>query len=276
MKNILLISSFLAISLLLSSCEQTVTGVELPYKEQLVISCILENGKPLSGVSVEKTLPPLENYSKEKAMVSDAEIKISDGQQDFFLSYRDGFYYSNELIPQSGKTYTLTAKWKNKRATATTTVPVAPTLGDPVYITKEVHYLWGGPSVEVYCTFRIEPEENSAYIGGILGGFMPQIHYSDRIYRYQDKDEAGNIYPVFYFDYYPKEDFDLQYIKNIMKNRTTVVSAFDKQFYNYYVTRWNGESSDAIFGSSGLNVQWNIKGDGIGLFIGRADATKKL
>jgi hypothetical protein len=47
------------------------------------------------------------------------------------------------------------------------------------------------------------------------------------------------------------------------------VTAFDKAYYDYTLTRSRGQQASNLFGgTNGENVIWNVKGDGIGLFIG--------
>jgi hypothetical protein len=53
------------------------------------------------------------------------------------------------------------------------------------------------------------------------------------------------------------------------------VTAFDKAYYTYALTRSRGQQASNLFGgTNGENVVWNIKGDGIGLFIGVATAQR--
>ena len=73
-----------------------------------------------------------------------------------------------------------------------------------------------------------------------------------------DKDFTGNItigtYPYWYYG-----EFGLSSI---------ILTKYDLPYFDYYVTRREGDMNDDVFAISGNNIAWNIKGDGIGLFIG--------
>jgi hypothetical protein len=49
------------------------------------------------------------------------------------------------------------------------------------------------------------------------------------------------------------------------------VYIYDHPFLDFYNTQSLNQVSDAIFGQTGSQIQWNIKGNGIGLFVGRLD-----
>jgi predicted amino acid-binding ACT domain protein len=61
------------------------------------------------------------------------------------------------------------------------------------------------------------------------------------------------------------------YINMSNTSLTARVYIFDHQFLDFYSTQNLNQVSDAIFGQTGSQVKWNIKGDGIGMFIGRLD-----
>jgi len=57
----------------------------------------------------------------------------------------------------------------------------------------------------------------------------------------------------------------------VLNNRDSVffLTYYDVEYYNYYTTRYQGDSDGGIFGSSGLNIEGNVGGDdAIGLWIG--------
>jgi|GEM_PF-6185946 len=146
----------LLLSVILFSCEETITDVELPYVEQLVVSCVLENGDLVDSLRLERTLPPLEHYDEDKALVKDAKVQINDGDSTYDLFYSDGYYRTSNLIAQAGKTYKLNVEWKGKKATATTFVP------NPVEIPKiefEIRKTTGqwGEAYEVNVFSMIKP-----------------------------------------------------------------------------------------------------------------------
>lgn len=268
-KKILIISF---ISILFISCEETVTNIQLPYVEQLVVSCILEDGNLVDSLRLERTLPPLDNYVEEKAIVKDAKVEISDGASSYQLYYENGYYKSNNLIPQAGKTYNLKIEWKGKIVKATTFIPYIVEIPEIKYTLKEKQDAWSKwYELEIYSL--IKPVKNVVFNSGWLNNHMGMNNQFNHICRDIDVNTEGNCKVVFLNNFYIQSN-DLNTITNFLKELVFVVYAYDTQFYPYFITQYNGESSDAIFGGSTNNISWNVKGDGIGLFLGRAVAFK--
>lgn len=266
MKNFTIII-FSTISLLLSSCEEDVVGVSLPYKEQLVIRAVLESGSPIGNIRVEKTLPPLENYSPDKAIIQNATLIIEDGSSIDTLTYANGYYHS-KLIARPGVKYRLKAIWKNHKAYAETVVP-EPVDFDFVSVEfKRNDYVYGEYNAIAYTL--IDPRPEYVYQGAIS---MEGIIYSpDEIFTYSNVDRNGKLRVNLYYT----GGNDTNDIKKTLKFFVFVIAAYDKQFYDYFITKYNGNSSGDIFGNLGTNVRWNVTGDGIGMFIGRSIRIKKV
>lgn len=268
----------------LSSCEENVTGVQLPYKEQLVIRAILQDSALLSNVRIERTLPPLEEYSVEKALVTNAIVTVNDGEKDYVLSYSDGYYNCYDLTIKAGKTYKMTAKWKNKTAYAETTVPLPPKFDGFGFDIVQIEDYWEAyTSVRFYTYVQAEEiSEKSVYWGGVVDWYGRVNYYNgsydgkEIIKLYSDRDNSGKIKVYLNELSYSNNRTDTTELMEIFNQYEAVVTAYDQDFYKYYLTRWNGESSEGIFGTAGNNVEWNVKGDGIGMFIGRSETRKKL
>lgn len=259
----------------LISCEETVTNVDLPYVEQLVINCILDNGELVNNVTITRTLPPLEIYDIEKAQVKDAKVIISDGTKNYELFFKDGYYHSNDLIAESGKTYSLKVEWNGKIATATTFVPYPNEISEIKWDVKQSPDM-GGTWYEVTSYAFLKPSPNVVYNSGYTtesqhGGYSSLFN----IARETDVDSNGFCKVIFINGFY-FETSDITEIKKLFQNYVCIVHSYDAQFYPFFITRYNGQSGDEIFGGSSNNIQWNIKGDGIGLFIGRATTFKKI
>ena len=274
--KIIIIILISVITLSFNSCEQTVSNIELPYVEQLVINCVLEPGKLVEKVRVERTLPPLESYYSYKALVADAKFIINDGTQDYILQYAEGYYYSNELIPQEGKAYTMRVEWKNKVATARTYVPRKVEFDDYQFeILKQTDL--NKPWVEVILYFAIKPEPDAVYQGGTFSEFEKYYDFYTNPARYEERDSDGKLKIKFGSYYYPNAEIDTNnFFNDLIAGNTFAIASCDKFYYNYWITQYNGDTEDGIFGGGGLNVSWNIEGDGIGLFIGRNITTKQF
>lgn len=257
------------------SCEESVTNVELPYVEQLVIDCIMESGDLVDSVIISKTLPPLAKWEMEKTIVTDAKVTISDGTKNYELTYQNNFYNSKDLIAESGKTYTLTVEWKGKKATATTFVPYPIEIPEIKWDVKEASDSWGKWYV-VTPYALVKPTKNVVYNSGYItsyhGGGYPSFI---GIARETDINSEGLV-RVNFVDGYYLENVDMNNLKKYFQEYIFVLYSYDKQFYQFFITRFNGQSGDEIFGGNSNNVLWNIKGDGIGLFLGRATTYKRV
>ncbi len=250
MKNQIIIL-LIILTALLSSCddlEQTV-DYNLPYIEKLIIQGQFGiNSKNLS-VSVTKSLPPIEEPTLEKVTIKDADCKVYYKDKVMNLNYQGESIYVSEdtLTIEEGVEYRLEVKWKDKLATAKTTVPKNP---EVISIVKKP-YKDQGQTNYIY-EFNLISKDK-----GMIGfGFSGELSYysefsllnnentnykisTERIIRLQDNSE------VFTYGF------------------------FDKQFYPYYQTRFEGDSDGGIFSNGGLNIEGNVKGDNVfGVWFG--------
>jgi len=260
-------------TMLLIACEQTVENPELPYKEQLVIRIVLNAGLPVEDIEITKTLPPLENYDYDSALVKDAEAVIKSDGVAYPLIYDPAYqkYYAENLIPEPGKKYTLEVKSKKMLATASTIIPEPVEIDTFYYEFSEQVDDWGYKSWQYIVYAEFKPYSGFVYIGSSYEENGFDQYFTDEIFRSRDTLKNGKISQQILY-YYP---YDTTNFKERINNYTAEIYAFDQQFYNYFITQWEGGSGDDIFGTTGVNVRGNIKG-GIGLFIGTAVTRKKI
>lgn len=255
----------------LSSCEQDVTGVSLPYKEQLVLRAVLNAGSKIENVRLERTLPPLDVYSEEKALVSNAIMIIDNGFIKDTLKYSNG-YYSSKLTAEVGKKYKINILWKGLKAYAETFVPEPADFNEIFFEFKPSTNSYGSPYVYYQATIYtlISPNEKYVYEGTVADGF--NFYPTDEVSTYSQRNKDGKLRVNLTYT----GGSDTNEIKRLIKNYKFVILSYDKQFYDYYITKYNGSSTDEIFGNVGTNVRWNVKGDGIGMFIGRTIVMKSI
>ncbi len=262
------------ILILLSSCEQTVSNVELPYKEQLVIRAVLEAGEKVSEFHVSRTLHPLDEYNEDKALVKDAVITISDGNKNYTLTFQDKFYVNEDLIIEAGKTYHMTAKWKNKKARSRTTIPEPTEIEEITYVKHLIDYGDYRDSMYVLSA-TITPKPGSVYKFGYHAVERPDyLRLNHDVYTHNNGNSQGKV-KANLFIFNPLSD-DEQVVQNYIRSYTYYLYAFDEPYLNYHNTSHQGESNSNIFGSEGLNVIWNVEGDAIGLFIGMTRTTYRF
>ena len=268
--NIILI---LFLTIFLSSCEQTVENPDLPYKEQLVIRAVLEAGKIVEGIEITKTLPPLESYDYEKALIKDAVAVIKSGDSVYPLVFDAAYgrYYAANFIPEAGRKYFLEVKAGKMSATASTIIPFPVEIDTFYYKFSEQTTDWGEKSWQYNVYAEFKPYSGSVYLGFSFREEGFDIWTTDEIKRIQDTLKSGKI-PLPVMHYW---SYDSSYIKENIEEYTANIYSFDKQFYYYYITRWEGDPGDDIFGTSGVNIRGNIN-RGLGLFIGMATTRKKI
>ncbi len=256
------IISLLLTAAILNSCEETMSDTELPYLEKMVVMCVLEAGKPLVKFEITKTLPPL--YSDglwgggNDFIISGVTGSISDGSNVYSITKIGNMVYEAEgLIPEAGKTYTLSLKWKDKSVWAATTIPY-PVSIDSTGTRKDVSE-WNQYDSLTFIVAYFKPNNSSVYFGYFLDGSKL---YGDAVKRYDrvsGSDYCSLVVSPGWFNVIPEK-------------YTVYVESWDLPFYDYWTTRNNGDSDNEIFSTSGVNIKWNIQGDGLGLFIGTSES----
>ena len=236
-----------------TSCEdleQTV-DFELPYEEKIVIDGELSLKATNISAIITKTIPPLEEVTIEKVRIEDADVKVyyEDKVIDLELSQPFGLsvYYSREPVEiKAGIEYRLEVKWKGKTAIARTTIPEIPEITS---VTSEnvTEYGW----TRTLYNFEFRPSER-----GVLEIGDDVVFHSDDAHLLNDVDKKYNV---------KIEDY------RVINDRDSVfvIKYYDVNYYNYYTTRFQGDSEGGVFSSGGLNIEGNVEGDdGIGLWIG--------
>jgi hypothetical protein len=294
------------IALFTASCATTTITdpVELPYEEKIVIRGILTAGEPVRDVFISRTVPVLAPQKPEEFWVKDAEASITSDGKSFPLKLQEfdpkqtvqrTFYAASGLIAEAGKTYTLTVRWHGKTATATTRVPNAPT---PVSVRLRTVIV---PSITI-STIAVStngttprPTTGSIQIRAVQdsvllaeASFAPK---EDAVYRagLELTDTAQNlaVTSLYIGAIFTNEDVRngiLTVPASTLPTQTRkllggVVAArmrlytLDAQYARYYSTRGRAtQSGFSLFGgTSDSNVEWNVQGGGIGLFLGMAE-----
>ncbi len=249
-----------------SACEKIdVVEVDLPYHEKLVVQGLLEENKPLNGIVFTKTLPVNESFSISKAELKDVVAYIQSGVRVIPLKYdRDGIYKPiSSFIPQKESTFELFAKWRDKNVYAKTYIPANPKI-------LRAYFLTDGSGTYIQAEIQNQ--------GGVVFGAKAVAMEGGNI-LYESED--------FYSITSPDSDS-----RNIINVRTPVISneallsfknsfsikvfAFDEQYQDYFKTKRFSLPIKDSFVQSGGDVEWNVRGDGIGLFIGYSSTTLKV
>lgn len=287
----------ICIALALSSCITTLTEpLSLSYSEKLVIRGVLQAGKPICDIAITKSLPALSDLSDSATAIRYAVGTLSVNGRDYPLRLQPGSVsgatsnslllyaaYSADtvLVAASGSTYTLTVQWQGKTAQAQTSVPPAPVLLSGRLIRQELVSLTSAtyiPGTQPVTT----TQRDTLFAAEVDVQTLPRIAYRTAL---DIRDVRGNALTQGYEGELVftanDETVNRAIVSGLLPSQTRIfartmsvaytatVYAFDKAYYDYALTRSRGQQTSNLFGgTSGENVVWNVKGDGIGLFIG--------
>lgn len=115
MKNKLYI--LVAIVIGFSSCTEKIDFDLNTEKSRLVVEGNVSSGKGKHSVKLTKTTSYF--YSEKAPVVENASVKISDGTDSWTLvEEKPGYYFTPEIEPKTGKTYTITVDAEGQTYTA--------------------------------------------------------------------------------------------------------------------------------------------------------------
>lgn len=262
--------SFLFITLIaimnFAGCEQIdIIETNLPYHEKIVVRGVLEENKAIDGISFTRTLPLNETYSIQRAELKDVVAYLKIGVKIIPLKYdRNGIYKPiTSIVPIKGMVYELYGKYDTKNIYAKTYVPTNPKIRNAYKILDASgHYL------------KAEIQNQPGTVFGAKWIVMENgtvLYESDGLYSISEPTDDPNKTIQVRTPNIPKE------IMNTFKNNISIrVYAFDKQYQEYFKTKNSSLPIKDSFVQSGGEVNWNIQGDGIGLFIGYSLTTLKV
>ena len=269
-----------------SSCSRFVAPPELAYEETLVISGFLTAGDTVRNIEIGR----LQAFSPDSSIaITDAQATITVDGSSYPLSLQSfhprrnnadlrahSYYEAPGLVAISGKQYAITVTWRGKTATAKTRVPF-PLTPDSVSISHN------NAKTFLIVEAFIRPRPNEVYL-------------LDQYYRYTDsnplsildslefaggalskpirfepgKTETQTLRSHLWTDLY-QERFRKIYTNLERYNALAVLYAMDIDYWDYYFTAVdNANNIGGFVQPDGRNVRWNVKGDGVGLFIGVA------
>lgn len=268
----MLLAFFLLLGLAaITGCEESFAPDDIPYVERMVVYGIITAGEPADSIRFTRTLPLNTVYNTADAELTDVAGVIEANGKSYPLRHIGrGFYNAEGLIAATGQQYTLRATWGGLSVSSNTKTPPSPIVDSMSMIRGEVFE--GG-----FSTFAIWAYTRSmrgtvysiAYnltdtVNGIR--YISLYDYVSDVWHWRDTTINGRVV-------LKTNDVFLSPGNNeVFKGNVTVV-AWDEPYYDYYRTYYYGNNDGDIFGSGQRTINWNIEGDGIGLFIGQS-ATK--
>ena len=249
----------IALLMLLISCEQTV-DVELPYDKQIVVNSFVGH-RTIDMAWISKTLPVNEEFTAEKCFI-DADVRIHwrDTSYRLVADYAELGY----VLPVSderwqGDSMRMTVDWDGLHAEATARMPRKP---ESIVMLWEPHDFdpeYGSLTAQVVCESGTVIWANANARGYFSAG-TPMQFYG----RYETVPNVGNndvVTREFYVGGLSREEAEAAVDDSIFVE----VFLADIDYERYLVEP--SSRQDGPFGFGGKNPYFNVKGDGIGLFV---------
>ncbi len=251
--------------LVVEGCDTIVQPGEMPYEKKLVISALLQAGKPVDQILIGKTMPPNQGYIPSQAAVTNANGSIVVDGNVHALIYSGyyqpsgtitgfGVYKTQSLVPEPGKTYSLTVEAEGLQATSSTLVPPIADIDTLIVVTV---FKYG--AAQYYLGVQLKQQSGATYAIGY--SFSPSVTQAiDQLPGLLMKSTVGSLL---------REDMSVGgWRPDLPDSLTAVIFSYDEQYYDYYSAHQYGSGPGGIFGQPFGQENWNIHGGGIGLFIG--------
>jgi hypothetical protein len=270
---------------LLAACQQAVESeVQIPYEEKIVVRGLLVAGELLSDVQISRTLPPLDVFSYEKVFLANAQASVTVDGKAYSLALQAPFNTTPTVSPvqrsmyaatgvrvESGKVYQLEVRWNGHTARAQTTVPFPADVSFPQLFINVVPSATLPNVRDTVLTVQANVKARSGEVYRIgaqmTGGTNATRSATDAVRATMDGQMV-----ILRTDVWRNV---VRFLANPATRITAFVENYDPQFFDYFQTRTRGGQPD-ILNPSGPNIEWNVSGDGVGVFVGMAVARKDV
>jgi hypothetical protein len=263
-----IIFSLLLIVILIPACEQATDESEFPYEAKLVIRGLIQEGEPINNIYIARTLPVPVKYQQKFAEINNASVGILTKDTLIALKYlNNSIYTTNGYIPKKGEKLTLIVQWEDKLATAETIIPNIGLISEPSL--KSVN----------------DNNKIKLFIESIVLPYSKEVYGATWVTYYDNgaiSKEGEDFLSIFKSGTIPGQQninvstMELPSNVSATANLGVRIHVYPPDFYDYFITQSSSKLSENIFSQSNANVRWNIKGDGIGMFIAKTDTLIKL
>ena len=296
--SILFIYIFSISMFFLGGCEQTVNIAELPFEEKIMVEGILK-ADSIIEIVFSKTVPVLDTqnlYTIDTVnnRITSLQGTISiDGISYSLIHINNGRYRIFDAQLQSikgkiGSMYMLNASWNDKIIYAQTQIPIAhkPDILSINIDTNRFSVYGYQDYIKVFISLSYHPEDKEAIVHTIntISPFdksffyneIDTVNYKEFNYPqyfppyYCTKKEIPHI-SSFYIWLYAPSSITISEALSMYADSKIITKHYDKAMKEYIDTQYFGDNLGGIFGGGGTGIHWNIKGQGLGLFIGYSD-----
>jgi hypothetical protein len=281
----------------LGGCEQTVNTGELPFEEKIMVDGIVK-ADSIIEIVFSKTVPVLDPQSlytidtvNNRITTLQGTIAI-DGISYPLIHIKNGRYRIFDSQQQTikgtiGSIYILNASWNGKNIHAQTQIPVAK---KPDIIRIKLDSVRSSlydyqDYIRVFISLSYNPQDQEAAIHTVhtISSFdrsiyneIDTVHYKEFTYPqyfppyYFTKKEIPHI-SSFYIWLYAPSSISIAEALSLYSESKIITKHYDKAMKEYIDTQYYGDNLGGIFGGGGTGIHWNIKGQGLGLFIGYSE-----
>ena len=216
-----------------------------------------------------------------------------DGISYSLIHINNGRYRIFDAQQQSikgkiGSIYLLNASWNNKIIYAQTQIPIAhkPDILSISIDTNRSSVYGYQDYIKVFISLSYHPEDKEAIVHTIntISPFdksffyneIDTVNYKEFNYPqyfppyYFTKKEIPHI-SSFYIWLYAPSSITISEALSMYADSKIITKHYDKAMKEYIDTQYFGDNLGGIFGGGGTGIHWNIKGQGLGLFIGYSD-----
>ncbi|MBU2472084.1 MAG: DUF4249 domain-containing protein [Bacteroidetes bacterium] len=250
--------SILLTAIFIFGCEKIdVIEINLPYDEKIVVQGLLEGYQNFQGVSFTRTLPLDETFTIEKAELKDVVCFLKDGVRVIPLKYSSKGIYKPlvDFKVEPNREYELFGKWQDKNVYAKTFVPNNPAV-------QNVFLIDNGTTAYVKGDVLNKPGQ---FFGATWAVYDNNIFIkeAEEMFALSKVSENENEKLPIRTITIPRDVIHTFKGKIYMR-----VYSFDEKFGDYFKTKKFNQPIEDTFTQAGGNIEWNVYGDGIGMFLG--------
>lgn len=274
--------AFLFLALSITGCMETVTdtSIDIPYVEEIIVQGYLNRGPHADTIWVMRTLPPLGEWTIERAAITDAEAVITvDEARHTLRSLGNGGYVFDGVTKEVGMSFDLRVTVGSKVMTATATIPASTPI-ESISIDTVVNGCTDGfpPTVrgdQMRLSAGVLVAPNTVY----STSFETAISFASIDTTMRQPGRSRYFYRPEYVGEVYQRVMDRECLDDELP--FTIDTIFVRLFtYETSYTRFHqtrrDDDADLLFGPGVDDIEWNVKGDGFGTFFGRAVAYDTL
>lgn len=247
----------------LGSCTQTISTPDIPFSEQLVVSCFLYGDSSNVTVDVSKTLPVNISYNRDAALVKDATVWLQTPSERIRVDYDSARKQYRATVPPwvAGAAYSLSVEWQGKKLEGSTFMPEIPVVDS---LREDGAYF--RPNADVAYAAA---DERYAFAKPDTGSFPGRPTFSRGLPWFRNlmpgkQTDSGVVMRAY--------DFSLLLITDSVVYMSTKFYALDTKYHRFFRSLEN-TGGVSIFGSFGVNPEYTMKGNGVGVIAGVSRTT---